>query len=128
MTKQQLTEIEVRCNAATPPPWYNADNESVRSDNYDVAYLTYDDEGRIDPNIIALYEKNTKRRVYDLDVEQWPFVVQDAEFIAHSREDLPACVAEIRRLRAALQTIVMPPWAADPVRVAIDALDGGGGD
>jgi hypothetical protein len=32
-------------------------------------------------------------------------------------------IAEIRRLRAVLQAIATPPWAADPISAAIDALE-----
>ncbi len=47
---------------------------------------------------------------------------RDAEFIAHARVDLPRLVAEVRRLRAALETMEDLRRTADAVQRTMDAL------
>ncbi|WP_036391697.1 DUF6085 family protein [Micromonospora chokoriensis] len=84
-----LDAIEARVLAATPGPW-RASIGTIRgvdgvheqvvtdsSDGFDVVAMT----GRMDEH---------------------PRSTLDAEFIARSRDDVPAMVAEIKRLRAAL--------------------------
>lgn len=48
----------------------------------------------------------------------------DCEFIAKAREDVPALLAEVRRLRALLGELitVTPPWAKPEIRFAISCL------
>jgi hypothetical protein len=79
MTEQELQEIEQRAAAATPGPWRKGIG-------------------------------NSSREV----CSQWPapchLIVEgynsdDLKFCAHAREDIPALVAEVRRLRAALEEI-----------------------
>jgi cytochrome c556 len=47
---------------------------------------------------------------------------RDAEFIAHARVDVPRLVAEVRRLRAALETMEELRRAADSVQRTMGAL------
>lgn len=82
LTDQQLDDIEARANAATEGPWM-ADGHEIYGSGCGV-----------------------------LDIEQWKAETlriedpegakADAEFIAHAREDVPALVETVRRLRAEL--------------------------
>lgn len=84
-----LDEIEQRANAATPGPWrivrdqtdgfYGEEAYDIHAgDGSTVAQGgTLEDGG---PSVGACYH-------------------EDAEFIAHAREDIPALIAEVKRLR-----------------------------
>lgn len=93
MTEAQLAEIEERDDAATRPPWYWYDERELvgragESDvyEYDFVVLDIDHDGGCGC-----------RSACHLQVE---ISDPDAEFIAAAREDVPALVAEVRRLRA----------------------------
>lgn len=80
MDEQRLAEIEARANAATPGPWRT---EAAGIDSYivsdtDLIFGGEHHEGYIDPED------------------------PNAVFTAHAREDIPALVAEVRRLREVL--------------------------
>ena len=88
MTDEQLQAIKARCEAATPGTW-----ETNR--------LTY-----IDNDV----EVNAGKRRYPIalcystgprDMSQ----VFNADFIAAAREDVPALIAEVERLRAQLDAV-----------------------
>lgn len=78
MTDEELATIEGRANAATPGPWNCRGSYSRRSTIFITA-------GPSEPNgeeIPATADK-----------------MDDADFIAHARQDVPALIAEVRRLR-----------------------------
>lgn len=75
LTNEDLDAIEARANAATEGPWA-AD--------------------RLEGNLDSLYSRVA-------EVGMW--LEADAEFIAHARADVPALVAEVRRLRAAEERV-----------------------
>jgi hypothetical protein len=78
MTAERLAEIAGRCSAATTGPW------------------SASPAGWVDRPPYA-------------SINRMAFVeVADAEFVAHSRADVPDLVAEVKRLTAA----VIQPWAA----------------
>lgn len=91
MTDEELAEIEGRANNATPGPWWVERPHTWKPQPYRtlddfIAYSPFGEQGRSDPaHIFDLMEK------YDVDT--------DYEFIAHARTDIPALIAEIRRLR-----------------------------
>lgn len=77
MTEQELQEIEAREAAATPGPWRRGVG-------------------------------NTAMRVCSAYPAKCYFICEgtnaaDLEFVEHSREDIPALVAEVRRLRESLE-------------------------
>lgn len=80
MTDLNLDAIEARANAATEGPWESLD----RGDRL-VAWRQRDDELGI--------------AAFDYVVPEPMDNADDAEFIAHARTDVPALVAEVRRLR-----------------------------
>lgn len=83
MTPAELDEIEARAAAATPGPWRPGTSEkgSVFS-----------------PFALALEGPNGERNLLRLNPNFR--VVEDAVFIAAARADVPALVAEVRRLLA----------------------------
>lgn len=79
MTEQELQAIEARANAATPGPWY------------------YAYEGSSDWSV---FQDGTDTRPV-ASLHRWHKAeCPEAVFIAHARQDIPALVAEVRRLRA----------------------------
>lgn len=81
MTEDELTAIEQRANAATPGPW-------TTTNVYDGMAGVDDANGRL----IVFFGPDSKTGEFYHD---WP----EAEFIAHARTDIPALIAEVRRLR-----------------------------
>lgn len=81
MTNEQLNEIKVRAGAATNGPW------RVERSNC----------GSLHPKFIT-----TDSIILD---GFRPWSDADAEFIAHSRQDVPALVAEVERLRHRIEIL-----------------------
>jgi len=75
MTEQELKEIEARANAATPGRWK----------------IQRDSTG----NLCGIIQTNHVTR----DVWPIPRTQDDIRFIACARQDVPALIAEVRRLR-----------------------------
>ena len=94
LTDADLDAIEQRANAATKGPWENDGGGEIGQHfslpepwatvvSTDVACMSYCYGGSA-----AGVERD-----------------EDAEFIAHARSDVPALVAEVRRLRAAVERV-----------------------
>jgi len=83
LTKEQIREIEDRCNAATKGPW-----ESFIEGRDHLGGDSMIRTGGMDSDSPDLY-------IYD-------GTDADLDFIAHARQDIPLLIAEIRRL----QTII----------------------
>lgn len=86
MSLKQLAEIEDRCVAATPAPW-KATTQAEKEDGWLLAHFGDD------------YATGSWDVMATLKVDEVRGADADATFVAHARTDLPACVAEIRRLR-----------------------------
>ena len=93
MTDLDLDAVEARAAAAKRGPWVVETPESV-----------YGHDGG--PDWIDLRWVSDEDTVGD-DDPPWlgPMLVTDAEFIAHARTDVPALVAEVRRLRVLLDGV-----------------------
>ena len=81
MTEEELTAIEARAAAATVGPWDGHQNSGVTS-------------------------KHTRDNVFETGCgccTNKDLSVEDAAFIAAARADVPALVAEVRRLRALVE-------------------------
>jgi len=85
-----LDEIEERCEKATGGPWWN-DCGVIHAPHWDSDL----------PEGVACHPADT----YNGNGKDWD---ADAEFIAHAREDIPALVAEIRRLCCIVYGISSP--------------------
>jgi hypothetical protein len=108
MTPNHLAEIEDRCNRATPAPWEARHRNTCNPEN--------------DPNVKTGMDyflgwevdgpPESERGTYENG--------HDAVFVAQARTDIPDLVAEIRRLRAALEGIERD------AKIACDQLCPGG--
>ena len=76
-----LEAIEARANAATPGPWYNLDDWMIHTEP------DFEHNGIPNSKVIGTVKK------------------ADADFIAHSREDIPALLAEVERQAAEIKTL-----------------------
>jgi hypothetical protein len=96
-----LDAITARANAAAPGPW--ARYETFHADTFVV-----DPRGFLREGIVcgATYERD------------------NAEFIAHAREDVPALVAEVRRLREEAVFLHVNAWS-DAAKIAAAAVGAG---
>ena len=119
MTNEQLAEIEARCKAATPEPWswwfpsgakgpslahprhglllvMDAIRVGMQGGTIRFAQRTDVMGGLMRPAATFIHEKGGHRA-------DWASIDNaDAQFIEHARSDVPALVAEVRRLRALL--------------------------
>ena len=75
-----IDEIEKRANAATAGPW------------------------RHEPHVEAIYDK-MGNRLASFDDERMDLTDDDVSLICHAREDVPALIAECRRLQASLERV-----------------------
>lgn len=92
MTLEELGEIEARAESATDGPWHHYRDVAGLPDIPVVG--CYDDARR---DYVAICDCWGQ----DFDVPRDRDYRADADFIAHAREDVPALVAEVRRLRRA---------------------------
>jgi hypothetical protein len=96
MTNEELKAIRERTEAATPGPWY---------------WEKLDADGWNDTEMPYLASASDEGVMHFGDCEQYypsegsPPNDEDAEFIAHAREDVPKLLAEIERLRRELSFI-----------------------
>lgn len=81
MTKLDLEAIKARCEAATPGPW----NVAIGNFSDDVSVVYVGSPG----------PKGSDQERYNLSKD-------DQKFVAHARADVPALVAEVEKLYAAL--------------------------
>nr|WP_155269795.1 hypothetical protein [Lysinibacillus sphaericus] len=112
MKQEQLIAIKERVAKATQGPWK-------------VVYDTDDREHVVD--IWFDGEDNGHAEIHDNSFGNAP---DNAKFISHSREDVPALVAEVERLHKALEEImeveepIMEGWETPAYKIAQEALGG----
>ncbi|OZC62752.1 hypothetical protein CH276_14120 [Rhodococcus sp. 06-470-2] len=80
MTPEELEAIEARANAATEGPWGTRVADTGIRSSYPYAWVTKQ-RGEIATAIVERHQGGT---------------VEDVEFIAHAREDIPALLAAVR--------------------------------
>lgn len=81
MTDKELAEIRARCEAATKGPWVECRN------------------GGGDDFLYSIDSEPTGLPIVKADCGVYPPEKEDADFIAHAREDIPKLLAEVERLR-----------------------------
>jgi len=84
MTDDELAAIEARCEKATAGPWEDAGHTVIQSVN------PWDD---VIPSEVSC-------GAWCLGGTPKPVRESDRAFIAHARQDIPALLAEVRRLKA----------------------------
>ena len=105
LTDEQLNQIEARAKAATPGPWgaYTFGGDSlieIAADLEDTGcgYRARREICRLEDEPL---DNDPTHREWTAE-EDWAQVQADAEFIAHSPEDVGVLLAEVRRQRAEL--------------------------
>lgn len=102
LTDQTLAEIRQRAAVATEGPWW--------FDEDDNCWRLHGVHGRIPADPIGIPEQVINHQILKAPkrgttyAEYWPNAA-DAAFISRSREDIPALLAEIDRLRAQLREV-----------------------
>lgn len=81
MTNEELDAIERRCEAARRGPWTSYVEGRDHTSGSNFIMVGKDDEHRGE------------------DIELTGATVEDQDFIAHARQDVPRLLAEVRRLR-----------------------------
>lgn len=99
-TDQQLNEITAREKAATPGPWGIYESGSlidIAADLEDTGcgYRARREIARLEDEPL---DNDPAHRDWTAE-EDWAQVQADAAFVSHAREDVPALLAEVRRLR-----------------------------
>jgi hypothetical protein len=108
-----LDAIKARCEAATPGPWeWDRDDEGLVSQS-----VTDTEHGEFG-TILARYPRLVATGYPCKEGTGFPdYDGPNGRFIAHARTDVPALVAEVERLRAALnQTPLTLTLRGLPVR------------
>ena len=94
MNEQRLQEIKERAEKATPGPWKVY--QDAISTSIGTEFIHPQLNGPM-PVITDAYHVGGAINIYIDDA--------DAEFIAHARQDVPALIAEIERLRSVIWRI-----------------------
>lgn len=84
LSEERLAEIRHRTDAATPGPWH------VEDDKRDLNRWVTSESGTLEANFGYLGNRNQ----------------DDAQFVAHAREDVPALLVELDRRTVALETAI----------------------
>lgn len=126
LTDQQLDDIEARERAATKGPWGSYDGETYADVAADLQ-ITGRGSYSYREKVARLEDENywDDSAHEDDDEERAPEqMAANAAFIAHAREDVPALVAEVRRLREQLAAAVQcnDCGAVGPVFTGDDGL------
>lgn len=88
MTDDELDAIEARANAAVAGPWRSSRDEMTQA------------FGQHRYAVLAFADEPARKLAFIIDgFTGSPEMGQTAAFIAHAREDVPALIAEVRRLR-----------------------------
>jgi hypothetical protein len=122
LTTQQLDEIDARHKAATPGPWgvYEFGGGTaidIAADLQDTGcgYRARREICRLEDEPL---DNDPTHREWTAE-EDWAQVQADSVFVAHAREDVPALIAEVRRLRDRVAELEGPAVHA---RAALAAL------
>ncbi len=83
MTEERIAEIRARAEAATPGPWWTHKSFEV----------IYGQKSGFDSLIVCALESEDFMYSKERDMQA------NAAFIAHAREDIPALLDEVERLR-----------------------------
>ena len=110
MTEEELQGREAICAAATPGPWTHLNHRSEPTGR--VYRMILERTGRLFASLVCQMSEGPG------DHEA------DAAFVAHVRVGYPEALAEIRRLRSALEEIVDTPELTSDgaIRIAKRAL------
>lgn len=92
MTDEQLAEIEARANAATAGPW------GIERDPISGMWTVFDTDTKC-----GIIDKENSGCASDPCPDDVGFSRENAAFIAAAKSDIPALIAEVRRLKEELE-------------------------
>lgn len=120
MREEELAEIRARCEAATPGPWKSEDGWGVglRYGRNARAYHAAGARGW--PVLFRCQSENDMSAQLSKSQRQ-----ANCDFVARAREDVPALLKEIERLRTALAEVATLPAerADEAIARSIKALE-----
>lgn len=94
MEKLDLEAIEARANAASPGPWITSNPENAFK-NWPIGFFSLGRDEEAKPSNWAI----TTDHIHASQMVSGG-AKEDAEFISHARQDIPALITSIRRLEA----------------------------
>ncbi len=101
MKKIDLEQIKNRLNKSTPGPWKNLDASLVESDS-DCLFDDYGKKLDGDDVIVTCFDHVAHTHC---GARNWEQREADAEFIAHSRQDIPDLIEAVESLQQRFETI-----------------------
>lgn len=117
MSDEELQEIRARCAAATRGPWLwrssikHPEEWTTPSGRFDV------EEGAVAWSVIGGYPEDPSDGWTILHGEAGNGTIipneNDLAFVAHAREDVPALLAEVERLRTELRAKILAELASE---------------
>lgn len=110
LTEEQIAEIRARVEAATPGPWDTIGGSRVRAVKGDMACPIFSSEAPID------WHKN-KRITHPVLCRAYADQVNNATFIAHAREDIPALLSALEAQAAELAEVRQQYVDANEARI-----------
>ncbi len=114
---ERLAAIKARCEAATPGPWKWVDSSGGRTWRRTLDHVYLDDGATISSSpVLEIKLCGSVDAIQQVD----GYIVADDEsgeddlaFIARTREDVPALLAEVERLQAELAALKSPSPDSD---------------
>ena len=102
MTEKELQKIKEWCEKATPGPWEYWTDSLIDCIAHEDTVMMWRDGGtsEMEDCIQLVGESNDPVFIAAIGYRD---VIENAEFIAHAREDIPKLIAEIERLQALKQ-------------------------
>jgi len=99
MTDEQLQEIEARVNVL-PDEYWEFDEEEIGGTNHGDYYGLIKYRAEVKGLPTAELRRDYSRAPLNVEVRLYDkYAKEKALFIAHARTDIPALIAEVRRLR-----------------------------
>ena len=118
ITATRLNEIKYRVSLATKGPWLSVRNRDFNNENWALAWSTgysYEEDSNV-----GMVVTTDGVHASELDGD----AAYDADFIAHTRKDIPDLVEEVERLRAIVEAQSVALAEADKVvRFVKDGVD-----
>ena len=128
MTPKQLAEIKARCDAATEGEWgwFDMGRGPILASRRRGRLIIMDFVRKGMNSAQPRFAKRTSSdrcgilyKAEDIDLELHP----DSDFIAHARQDLPDCIAEIERLQGLVKSAHREGFASIEGFATYDADD-----
>lgn len=105
MTKEELNTIQKRADAATPGPWTSVASDGSRL--VKLVKLAYPRHHPKNANEVLACTNVDKPGLLANVSHDYRNGINDAEFMAHARQDIPRLLSEVRELRTRLEELTI---------------------